>query len=192
MSAVMKKLRLLLIIWAVSTSIAQAQSDTRDFCDTGSYHIRLYLRNDSLVVRCDTVYLLNPATFMLYSKTYNSFRTGNADQKKLVSTFSELQKLYENRIAQQDTEYVQLKAQFDSLVNNSQTYIQKSSTDLNQLNISLKQINENVKGAKQDVTESKELIRQEIRKSTGSKLRWGLGGFGIGITVTAILFAAFN
>jgi hypothetical protein len=144
------------------------------------------------LVRCDTVYLLNPATFKLYSKTYNSFRTSNADQKKLVSTFNELQQLYEARIARQDTEYVQLRAQFDSLAKNSQTYIQKSSINLNQLTVSLSQIDENVKGAKQDVAESKALIRQEMKKSFGTRLHWGLGGFGIGLTATALLFAAFH
>lgn len=183
----------LMLTWAgfQPVVLAQISTATRDFCSPGSFNVRRYLKNDTLIVRCDTVYLLNPATFQLYSKTYKSFRANNSDQRKLVATFDELQKLYESRIARQDTEYIQLRAKFDSLALASQLYIGKTGSSLHQLNISLNQINENVKGAKQDVTESKELIRQEIRKSLGNKLRWGLGGFGIGLT-GAILFAIFK
>lgn len=163
-----------------------------DFCATGKFSIKRFYRNDTLTITCDTAYLFNKSTYNLYKRLYQSSGTQDQKVKALLSSYDYMRTLYENRIAEQDEEYTQLRSRFDSLATTSESFIKTASSGLTEVKNSITIANNNIIAAQSNLKQTEANLKQEIIASRGKMFKWALGGFTIGVATTAIVILALN
>jgi hypothetical protein len=164
----------------------------KNFCVGKEYSVIRFYKNDTIKVECDTVYLVNTATFKLYDNVFNNQRSLNGDVKRLSLFFDQSKSLYENRIKQQTEEYNALKTDFDLLLNKSTQFSAETNRQLASLNTSLHSIDQSVADANKSMDEARQLIRTEMRQSRLQKVKWGLGGFVIGVGIVSVAVLALD
>jgi hypothetical protein len=177
------------ILLLIASANLAAQRAPENWCSKNEYSVMRFYQGDSILVNCDTVFLINTATYKLYADVFKNFNAKNSDVKRLVTLFDQSKALYENRIQQQGLEYQALKKEFDGLMSKSQTVVQQTTDKLSAVDNSLVRIDRNVASAQANIEEAKNLIRQEIRLGNKQRLKWGLGGLVVGVGITTILFA---
>ena len=170
----------------------QGQQMPGNWCDRNDYSVLRFYRGDSILVNCDTVFLVNTSTYKLYADVYKNFNAKNSDIRRLASLFDNSRLLYENRIDQQALEYQALKKEFDELMTRSQDVVLQTSNKLLSVDNSLMRIDRNVSNAQANIEEAKKLIRQEIRLGNKQRLKWGIGGLVIGVGLASVVFAIVN
>src|SRR5882724_8777326 len=84
---------------------------------------RYYLK-DTIVVNCDTVFLLNKMTYSFYK---NQLKKINTADPKLMATQSELISLYEKRILDMGNQYADLRKTFNENLKKSSAFIEESN-----------------------------------------------------------------
>jgi hypothetical protein len=183
----MKTFRLIILL--ITAHVAFGQNVPERWCEKNEYSIVRFYRGDSILVNCDTVFLVNTSTYKVYADVFKNFNAKNSDVKRLALLFDQSKALYENRIQQQTVEYQSLKKQFDELVLRSQSVVQQTSENLLTVDKSLLRIDRNVASAQANIEEAKKLIREEIRLGNKQRLKWGIGGLLVGVGVSTILFA---
>lgn len=169
-----------------------AQDQLQKLCDNKGYVAIMYYSGDAINITCDTVYLINTSAYKLYDQVFRNHKALNADTKRLATLYDYTKTLYENRIREQNEEYNALKIAFDSLAGNSHKLVENTSTKLSEVAGSLTRIDQSIQKANTSIEEVKVLIRSEMKNSYKQKLKWGTGGFIIGITATALIFALAN
>ena len=165
-----------------------SQNISSTWCGKNEYAMMRYYRGDTIHVSCDTVFLINNATYDLYADVFKNFNSRNADIKRLTILFDQSKTLYENRIQQQTSEYQALKKQFDDLIIQSQNVVQETGARLSSVDNSLIRIDKNVVNAQTNIEEVKSLVRKEMRLSTTRKLKWGVGGLLVGLVIGSVVF----
>jgi hypothetical protein len=171
----------------------QAQSQTpKNFCFGKEYAVVRFYKNDTIKVECDTAYLINASTFKLYDNVFSNQRSFNGDMKRLSVFFDQSKSLYENRIRQQAEEYTALKTDFDLLLTKSTQFSMETTKQLSSLNTSLNSIDQSVASANKSMDEARQLIKTEMRQSRFQKVKWGVGGFVVGITVVSVAVLVFD
>lgn len=163
-----------------------------DFCGAGKFAIKRFYASDTLHLTCDTAYLFNKATYGLYKRLYLTSGTQDQKIKALLSSYDYMKTLYENRIAEQDLEYNQLHVRFDSLVSNSQNFIQSASENLTDVKKSITIANENIIVAQRNLELTEKNLKADMITSKKRMLQWGIGGFTLGVVTTAVLILAIN
>ena len=88
----MKRYRILLF---VILSIAAQNLSAQTFNCSGLAANRYYM-NDTIVVHCDTVFLLNKMTYSFYKNQLKKINASDPKLKELVTSQGELIGLYEN------------------------------------------------------------------------------------------------
>lgn len=184
----MKSLTSLIIILLATTALL-AQGQSQKLCDNKGYSAIKYYKSEIIQVTCDTVYLINTTAYKLFDQVFRNHKASNSDMKRLVNLYDYSKTMYENRIEEQNKEYNALKISFDSLINNSQTLLTETSISLSGISKSLTRIDQSIQNATIGIEETKTLIRSEMKNSYKQKLKFGAGGFIIGIAATSLIFA---
>src|ERR1700741_2061739 len=113
----MKKLHFLLILFIATQSVS-----AQTFNCTGLAANRYYLK-DTIVVSCDTVFLLNKVTYSYYRNQLKKINTSDPKLKELVTSQGELIGLYEKRILDMGNQYADLRKTFDENLKKSSLFI---------------------------------------------------------------------
>jgi hypothetical protein len=179
----MKKITLSLLLF-LGTTMVFGQNN---FCLPGVFAYKRFYKGDTIIIQCDTAYLFNKGTFSLYQRLYRNFGTQDQKVKAILSSYDHMKSLYENRISEQEREYNILLAKFDSLAENSQKFNQASLIRLNAVDASLKVANTNILNAKTDLTNAETRLTQEIGNSRKRLLKWGIGGFSLGVAASLLV-----
>jgi hypothetical protein len=182
---------ILSILATIIITTASWSQDLQRWYDKKEYvAIRYYKGNEIKVpITVDTVYLINPASYKLYKDVFRDHRALNSDARKLNLLFESMRTTYEKRIEEQNTEYTELKRVNDSLMYNASKFADITQGQLMRVDESLTKIDVNVTQAQTNIREAENSIKKEIRSSFGTKLKWGAGGFVIGLAATALVFA---
>ncbi|NJO69921.1 MAG: hypothetical protein HC830_12155 [Bacteroidetes bacterium] len=146
----------------------------------------LALRGDSLIIDCDTVYLLNRKTFSIYQNAYDRLKNRDLNTRQVFTTYESMVELQGRRIEQQDLEYNRLKLQFDSLAFTSGSFIDQTGNRLEEVTTILNTVNGNLQAASLQIKETQQMLVNERKNKLQTSIIWGLGGFAIGI-VTCLL-----
>ena len=163
-----------------------------NFCNGNEYSVLRLYKSDSLVIRCDTAYLINSSTYKLYSDVFKNQRTANLDIKRLSLLYDQSKNLYENRINQQNQEYEKLKNDFDLLLRRSTDFASQTTVQLSSVNTSLTNIDQSINKANSNMEDASKLIRAEVKTSKRQKLKASLGGFVIGIATCSLAILVFD
>jgi hypothetical protein len=182
--------KLLLAICCCLTVLqSYGQGTLKTFKDSSGTSIYSIYRGDSLLIRCDTAYILNKNTFSVYKTFYEKTRQGNSSFKGIMDS-------YESMIRQQDTMlrtkefyYQQLKGQMDSVTNSSLTFMDKTSVSLQGISTSLDKATTSLVATQQLLEDSRKMLEDERKKRNSRAIKFGIGGAVIGALITALITA---
>jgi hypothetical protein len=178
--------RILFIMTCLLISLSNAKSYSQSFNCSGLSASRYYLK-DTILVACDTVFLLNKVTYSFYRNQLKRINTTDPRLKELVSTQSELIKLYEKRIADMTIEYDTLRKTFQRNLSSSKNFIESSNSELTEIDNSLGKAQINIMAAKDSIASVKILLKEEMVKIRKEKWAWGIGGAVLGGLITILL-----
>ncbi len=144
-------------------------------------------RGDTVIIQCDSVYLLNRKTFSIYQSAYDKWKGRDVNVRQVFSTYENLVELQERRIGQQDLEYNRLKAQFDSLAFSSTSFIDKTGSRLGELSNDLNKVNTNLNAAITQINEAQKLLAADRKKRIKNSIAFGAGGLTLGLLLGLLL-----
>lgn len=182
----MKKLILTII---GLTLLLSSSAQVKIITECSSEDVYISVAGDTVVVNCDTVYLMNHERFRNYELMRLTLLKNN---NLLFSTISQMKTAYETRIEQQKQEYINMKLLYEECDSQSKGYITKIDNNLKASIISLDKANQKIDSTRDLIKDTQEIIKKDIRKQFGSKLLWGAGGvvIGLGISTAIFLFAS--
>lgn len=137
---------------------------------------------DSVIISCDSMYLVNQVAADNYLR-YQRFVRNTAQGP----SFEALINLYDRRLSSQNSEYGQMRQQFDQLIGRSVETLDDLERHSDSLDASLLAVNEALELANQNLAQAKATIKQERWNSVGRKLLWGAGGVGLGILIGVLV-----
>jgi hypothetical protein len=179
---------LLTLLFLLFAGKAVSQQLLSNLCDKNKYAVAFFYKGDTVVIPCDTLVLVNTSTYRLYDLIFKN-KGLNKNEKLLNSLYDNAKILYETRIAEQQKEIQKLASQNDSLIHASLKLVQSAIPQLGRLDTSLVQAAHSVEKANVKIDEAIGMMQSEVRSSNKRKLKWGAGGFVLGIVTTAIIFA---
>jgi hypothetical protein len=177
----MKKLILLPILFFAYQNL-YAQS----FNCTGLAANRYYLK-DTIVVNCDTVFLLNKTTYTFYRNQVKKISTTDPKLKEFLLSQAQLINLYEHRIVDTQKQYAELRKSYDENLTKSSLLIENSNADLTKIKSSLTKAQNNVTAAQDSIAIVKSVLVKEKARIKKNNLKWGAGGVILGVLATLVL-----
>src|SRR6185436_17205490 len=96
-----------------------------------------YYFKDTIVVSCDTVFLLNKVTYSFYKNQLMKINTTDPKLKELVTSQGELITLYEKRILDMGNQYDDLRKTFDENLKKASMFIESSNGDMTNIKSNL-------------------------------------------------------
>jgi hypothetical protein len=182
----MKHLLLLLLcsgaIWATAQPPTPKLIQTPDSLCDEAMRVYLVFRGDSVVTNCDSLYLVNSVAANNYLKY---LRFVKATQRG--AEFQALINLYDRRLAEQDTEYEQLRRSLETMMTTSAETMQRIESNADSVSQSLLLVNQSLTLANDNLALVKQTIKQERWNSVGKKILWGVGGLGLGILIGVLV-----
>lgn len=179
----MKKLIFLLLTNVCLSAMGQGELKTFDICNSADT-IKKVNGGDTVIINCNAAYLLNQNVIDNYRKTLQN----NRNCTEIVKTYAALSNTQDSMIAEQANRFEELRAKFDSLGNNTGQFLTITQGSLSQLNDTLGAVAKNINDTKQLLAQTQQLLEQECKNQWKDRLRWGLGGFGVGLAATTIIF----
>ena len=180
---------LLVLFLCLAVQQGYSQDMLKTFRDSSGTSVYSIYRGDTLLIQCDTAFIVNKNTFSIYKKYYDKTRQGSSSFKGIMDS-------YESMIRQQDTMlrtkefyYQQMKHQMDSLTNNSLSFMDKTSVSLQGISSSLDKATSSLVETQKLLEESRKMLEEERRKRNSRALKFGIGGVAIGALITALIMA---
>lgn len=180
------KRSIIILLITLANSLAVCSCFGQSFNCTGLGAKRYYL-TDTIRVTCDTVFLLNKETYSFYTSLRKRINTGDPKLKELITTQSDLIKLYEKRIADMAVEYDTLRKTFNNALGHSKSFIQNSTSELTTINSSLTLAQTNIMAAKDSISSVKIILKDEMLKIRKEKWTYGVGGTILGALLVLVL-----
>lgn len=177
----MKKLVLHLILFSATQSLS-----AQTFNCSGLAANRYYLK-DTIVVSCDTVFLLNKVTYSFYRNQLKKINTTDPKLKELVTSQGELIGLYEKRILDMGNQYAELRKTFDENLKKSSMFIENSNGEMTNLKSSLTKAQGNIVAAQDSISTVKSILIKDMARIKKNNLKWGVGGVILGALATLVL-----
>jgi hypothetical protein len=161
--------------------------NTAGFCDDNAYQVLQQFKGETIKVNCDTVYLLNKATFSLLYSSYTNYKHQNDSLTGFFTTADNYLYLYQQQVATQKEQLDTMQNYFHSLSDSSQRLVSSTVQSLQNINANLDSIEATVDSAKIKIAQAqKEIVKHERAKFL-SHIAWGLGGLAIGAFIVAIV-----
>lgn len=178
----MKKIGLLSFIALLGTLKLSAQT----FSCSGLAASRYYLK-DTIVVNCDTVFLLNKMTYSFYKNQLKKINTADPKLKELVTNQSELISLYEKRILDMGNQYSGLQKIVNENLKKSSSLIETSSGEMTNLRNTLTKAQNNIAAAQDSISTVKKILIKDMARIKKNNLKWGVGGVIFGVLATIVI-----
>ncbi len=159
---------------------AQTIRIENSFNAKGSLQVKKLYTPDTVLIRTDTVYLLNRPLYLLYSSMQG--KQANC-QTLLRQTIA----MYEERISQQDSDYNRLNAQFPLLQKQFENYRYNAVTHIDSLSFLVSDAENHLKQAREENEKAQAQLNRLARRSTTQKITFGLGGVTVGLIIALLL-----
>jgi hypothetical protein len=179
----MKKYSILLLLILI---MADQKLSAQAFSCSGLAANRYYLK-DTIVVTCDTVFLLNKVTYSFYRNQVKKINTTDPKLKELVTSQGELIGLYEKRILDLGNQYGELRKTFDESLKKSSMFIESSTGDITNIKSTLTKAQGNIAAAQDSISTVKSILIKDMARSKKNNLKWGAGGLILGV-LAALVF----
>lgn len=182
------KLFFILVIFACSSHACFSQPVAKAFTDCSNTSFYEAYNGDTVFIRCDTVMFMNRNTFLSYKKSFDRLRSGNASIKDIIGNYENTIRIQTNMLTRQEGYYQTLKSKLDSMSNTSLSFIDKTSNSITAISASLNSATNQLVATQSLLHESQQLLIDERKRNFAQKLKIGIGSFGVGVGITALLF----
>lgn len=189
MNGLLKKLWFVWVFCCCHLAEAQQQKVMLSCEQTKAYRL---LKGDTVVIPCDTAYLLNGSIYILFKQAYERVKTNANMSKDLIQVYESMLDKQTRQMQQQDIAYEILRLKFDSLVVRSMLHIERSNQSLKAMQDSIAEAGLNIHAARADIQAASEKIKAEQRKNFKQKVMWGLGGMAVGAVVTTVVYVVLK
>ncbi|SFD58956.1 hypothetical protein SAMN05518672_102521 [Chitinophaga sp. CF118] len=184
----MKKSFLLFVAAMFSVTLqCMSQDVKKEFKDCSTINVYTALQGDTILIKCDTSFLLNKPTFNLYQKYYKKVKSGSSSVKEILDNYDNIIVMKDSMLTQKEFYYQELKLRFDSLSDNSLTFINKTSDSLHAVSTALDSATNKLVDTQNLLKDSQKLLTQERKKATWKTLKFGIGGVVVGVLVALLL-----
>ncbi|BAX82535.1 hypothetical protein [Labilibaculum antarcticum] len=181
----MKNTLLLLVILTFSCA-ANAQDymglkkSPLQYCTSNQSPLQL-LVGDTLVVVCDTMYLINKTRYQFYKSIHQATLQDDGMECK------NLLKAYEARLEEHELSYSKLLANSRKTEKTTLDFIEYTQKSLENTQKTLQYSQQSLDYSMQNLDRANELIRKEKWNARGQKLLTGIAGVGVGILVGVLV-----
>lgn len=159
-------------------------SQGREMNDSLGLRAYLATRDDTLLIRYDSAYLLNKKTFRLYQDNYKRVQSGNLSNQKVIVAYDSLVNLQDRMLKAKEADYQFLKRNFDSLVTASNMFVNRTDVNVTAINQSLTKAEGNLNNIKSLLDDSLEKLKAENKQ----RFKIALKGFVVGVGVASLVF----
>lgn len=171
------------VFFAVQFSFGQGELKTFDVCNS-SDTIKKVDKGDTVIINCDKAYLLNQNVINNYRKALQN----NRGCTEIVKTYAALSNTQDSVISQQDRRFNELRDKFDSLGTNTGQFLTVTQSSLTQLGDTLTNVSRTIVATQNLLSQTKMLLEQEQKNKWKDRLKWGIGGVGVGLVATTLVF----
>jgi len=178
------RLRYALFLFFLISLSSVCFSQGREMKDSTGLRAYLATRDDTLLIRYDSAYLLNKTTFTVYQEAYKRVRNGNLSNQKVLLAYDSLVSLQDRMLKAKESDYQFLKKNFDSLVTASNTFVNRTDVNVMAINQSLTKAEGNLTNIKALLDDSLQKLKAENKQ----RLKIAVKGFVVGIGVASLVF----
>lgn len=182
----MKKNNFLFIMFVLFCLSAKSQNNTSiitipvNYC-TSNETPKLFKLGDTIVITCDSVYLVNKIRYKFYRDIHLAIqKDDNTECKSLLQA-------YETRLNEHETAYNKLLLNSKKTEKISLDLIDYTQKSLENTQKTLDFTQQTLEQSMKSLEQANELIRKEKWNSKGQKFLVGVGGVGIGILVGVLI-----
>lgn len=180
----MKPSALMFFLFAFTRTFAQSLVPFQDCTDI---RVNVFTSGDSVVITCDTAYVMNAMTFRLYDNAYREIRRKAPSIGRLMTAYDEIIALQDRRLREQEANYNDLRASFRTLSAASGSAFEQASRQLDGAMNSLETLNSHVQESNRLLKETRAIIEAERRWLNLEKLLWGAGGLTAGLILGVLI-----
>lgn len=182
------KLKIALILITIPIFLSLKSQDrssifyiTEEFCESKESP-RLFKQFDTIVLGCDSMYLLNKLRYKFYYSLHKDFleKSENTDCIKLIN-------LYENAILSHENAFNYLLQNCEQTEKISLSLISDTKDNLKNVNKNLEYTQKSLDEALKTLEHANKLLKKERWNSIGQKILIGLGGLGAGILLGTLI-----
>lgn len=137
--------------------------------------------NDTIIVKCDTVYLVNKYRFRLYEQASKSILSLNA------SNSLTLIKEYENNLSTLEASYHKILTKYNQTDSLLQQTIHNNQLTFKKLDDNLIEAKDSLDSIKANLTLAENKLKKDKKRNKISQALWGISGLGIGFLTAIIL-----
>jgi len=174
-----------LLLYTVQFSFGQGKLKAFEVCNS-SDTIKRVTKGDTIVINCNTAYILNQSVINNYRKALQN----NRSCTEIIKTYAVLSTTQDSVISQQKKRFNELKNKFDSLGNNMGQFLTLTQSSLTQLGDTLTHVFGTVMQTQNLLLQTKSVLEQEQQNKWNDRLKWGIGGLGVGLVATTLVFLA--
>lgn len=180
-----------LFIALLIESPVNAQELLDPFCNDSSYRVLLRVAGDNIHVSCDTVYLLNKATFSLLHGSYLDYQ----QQSNLISSFTDSVEryvsIYKDHVQEQQAQFDTLGLYYHRLSDSSKLLVNNANAKLQVINANLDTMQHIISNAETNLADVGEMVHRAEKKKWLFGAIGGAIGFSLGFIVatTVVLLA---
>lgn len=168
-----------MLLFIFTNTITHAQI-LKHYNDSAKTVINTFYRGDSILVGCDTVFLLNKPTFKIYKRFYDKGRSGSSSFKAIIAEYEDVIDSKDQMLTAKEVYYQELRSQFDALSSKSAAFMDRTSTGLMQVSSTLEKTTTTLIETQKLLEESRQMLIEERRKQNFKALKFGIGGVLVG------------
>jgi hypothetical protein len=175
----MKRIALLLI-FITGSHFLPAQMVLRDCTGIRSFRVT---RGDTVIINCDSAFVLNPSTFAAYRLQSAKAVSVNAATREMTRAYESLFSLQEARLSEQSEEFGQLRAKMDSLSIESAHSATRVIFDVEAVSRSVEKVTADLTEVQSMLEQTRNLIASQQQKKKKKNFGRYAIGFGIGFVI---------
>jgi ElaB/YqjD/DUF883 family membrane-anchored ribosome-binding protein len=178
----------LLFIMALLVVVVTNAQPPKIIKDSTSFKAVRGYRGETLVVQCDTVYVLNKFSFKTYNDVYENRPVIDSVMTETVKTYDRLLVLGDSQSIKNEFYYQDLLKQFNLLADSSSTFADKNVKKIQNATATLDRATEDIVQAQKLLSDTQKLLAKERANRVKRDLGIGIGGIVVGILV-GLIFA---
>jgi hypothetical protein len=164
--------------------MAQGTLKNFEVCNSADT-IKKVNKGDTVIITCNSgAYILNQNVLDNYRKALQN----NRNYSEAIQTYAALNNTQDSMIEDQARRFNELKSKFDSLGNNTGQFLTITQSSLGQLSDTLSAVAVSLNQTKQLLFETQKLLETEKENKWKDRLRWGVGGFTVGLVATTVVY----
>jgi ElaB/YqjD/DUF883 family membrane-anchored ribosome-binding protein len=173
---------LLFIMALFHVEVANAQPP-KVIKDSTSFRAVRGFRGETLLIQCDTVYVLNKPSFKIYHDAYERRSVIDSIMSLAGKTYFKLEQIGEEQSKKNEFYYQELLKQFNLLADSSSTFADKNVKKIQNATATLDRASEDIAQAQKLLSETQKLLAQERARRVKRDIGIGIGGVVVGILV---------